>query len=143
MSRLGRGWSLMLRCTVCSGLLEVCEMACPACEIRLSGDFVFPRLLRLSSKNLVLAEALVLAGGNLKTLTQSLRISYPTLRKRIDELIRELELLRAEDERRVDEILNAVEQGEIPAAKGTRMIQEMNGTSQSESASSRGRLDVR
>lgn len=118
----------MLRCAVCDGVLEVREMTCPGCEIRVSGEFGFPRLLRLSAKNLALAEALILAGGNLKALAQSLGISYPTLRKRVDDLIGELETLRAEDGQRVDEILGAVEKGRIPAAKGTRMIRELNGT---------------
>lgn len=116
----------MLRCTVCSGQLQVREMACPACDVQVSGEFGFPRLLRLSSKNLMLAEALVLSGGNLKALAQSLGISYPTLRKRVDDLIGELGKLRAEDERRIDEILRGVEAGTIPAAKGTRMIRELN-----------------
>lgn len=118
----------MLHCSVCDSLLQVRELACPACEMRLSGDFAFPRLLRLSAKNLVLAEAFVLAGGNLKLLAQSQRISYPTLRKRVDDLVDELEALRVEDERRIDDILRAVERGTIPAAKGTRMIRELNGT---------------
>jgi len=117
----------MLRCTVCSGLLQVREMVCSACEVQLNGEFGFPRLLRLSSRNMVLAEALVLSGGNLKALAQSLEISYPTLRKRVDDLIDELEKLRGEDERRIDEVLRGVEAGTIPAAKGTRMIRELNG----------------
>lgn len=117
----------MLHCSVCEGLLEVREMACPACDLRLCGEFAFPRLLRLSGRNLALAEALILAGGNLKASAQALGISYPTLRKRVDDLIEELEKLRAEDERRIDEILRAVERGALPAAKGTRMITELNG----------------
>lgn len=117
----------MLHCTICSGPLQVREIECPACDMQLSGEFGFPRLLRLSGKNLVLAEALVLAGGNLKAMAQSLDISYPTLRKRVDDLIDELEKLRAEDERRIDEILRGVEAGTIPPAKGTRMIRELNG----------------
>ena len=59
---------------------------------------------------------------------QALDISYPTVRKRVDDLIDELEALRAEDERRIDDILRAVEAGEIPASKGTRMIKELNGS---------------
>ncbi len=117
----------MLHCTVCEAMLEVREMACPACDLRLGGEFAFPRLLRLSGRSLALAEALLMAGGNLKASAQSLGISYPTLRKRVDDLIEELETLRAEDEGRIDEILRAVETGTIPAAKGTRMIRELNG----------------
>ena|SRR5690606_7485271 len=118
----------MLRCSVCNGLLAVREMACPDCDVHVSGEFRFPRLLRLSAKNLFLAEALILSGGNLKSLAQALDVSYPTVRKRVDDLIAELETLRAEDERRIDEILHAVETGKIPAGKGTRMIKELNGS---------------
>ncbi len=112
----------MLRCSVCNELLRVREMACAACEMQLSGDFGFPRLLRLSAKNLTLAEALIIAGGNLKSLAQTLGISYPTVRKRVDDLIEELGALRADDERRIDEILRGVESGKIAPARGTRMI---------------------
>lgn len=102
-------------------------MACPGCDMQISGEFGFPRLLRLSGKNLVLAEALILAGGNLKSLAQTLGISYPTVRKRVDDLIDELETLRAEDQRRVDAILRDVAAGKLNAAKGTRLIKELNG----------------
>lgn len=118
----------MMHCSVCDGLLQVREMACPACELQLTGDFSFPRLLRLSRKNLVLGEALILAGGNLKELALSLGVSYPTVRKRVDDLIEELRALRAEDERKIDEILRGIEAGTVPAAKGTRMIKELNGS---------------
>lgn len=117
----------MLTCSVCRGPLQVREMACPACDLKLGGEFNFPRLLRLSPKNLALAEAWIVAGGNLKELAQSLGISYPTVRKRVDDLIEELESLRGEDQRRIDEILHGIEAGTIPAAKGTRMIKELNG----------------
>jgi hypothetical protein len=117
----------MMHCSVCTSLLQVREMICPACELHVSGDFSFPRLARLSGKSLQLGEALILHGGNLKALAQSLGVSYPTVRKRVDELIEELRVLRAADERRVDEILRSIEAGAIPAAKGTRMIKELSG----------------
>jgi hypothetical protein len=123
-----RGVTAMLHCSVCEGLLQVREMVCPACELHLSGDFSFPRLLRLSGKNLVLGEALILAGGNLKELALSLGISYPTVRKRVDDLIEELQALRAADERKIGDILQGIEAGTVPAAKGTRMIKELNGS---------------
>lgn len=118
----------MMHCSICDGLLQVREMVCPACELQLSGDFSFPRLLRLSRKNLVLGEALILAGGNLKDLALSLGVSYPTVRKRVDDLIEELRELRAADERKIEDILRGVEAGTVPAAKGTRMIKELNGS---------------
>jgi hypothetical protein len=85
-------------------------------------------MMRLSTKNLALGEALILAGGNLKELALSLGVSYPTVRKRVDDLIEELKALRAADERKIDDILRGIEAGTVPAAKGTRMIKELNGT---------------
>ncbi len=76
----------------------------------------------------MLGEALILAGGNLKELALSLGVSYPTVRKRVDDLIEELQTLRAEDERKIDDILRSIEAGTIPAAKGTRLIKELNGS---------------
>ncbi len=118
----------MLHCSVCDGLLQVREMVCPACEMHLSGDFSFPRLMRLSGKNLMLGEALILAGGNLKELAQTLGVSYPTVRKRVDDLMEELHALRASDQLKIDDILRGIEAGTVPAAKGTRLIKELNGS---------------
>jgi hypothetical protein len=118
----------MMHCSLCDGLLQVKEMVCPACEVHLSGDFSFPRLLRLSGKNLALGEALILAGGNLKDLAHTLGVSYPTVRKRVDDLIEEVQALRAMDQQKIDEILRGIEAGTVPAAKGTRMIRELNGS---------------
>jgi hypothetical protein len=118
----------MLTCPSCTGHLKVRQVECPACELRFSGDFELPRLLRLSGRSLALAEGLILAGGNLKALAESLGVSYPTVRKRVDDLITELEALRAGDQNRINEILRGMETGKISSARGTRMIKELNGT---------------
>jgi hypothetical protein len=117
----------MLRCTACSGTLVLRETACDTCGVAYRGEFALPRLMRLAPNHLALAEVLVLSGGNLKALAGRLGISYPTLRKRVDELIAELCALREGDEARSDEILAGIESGAIPAAKGTRLIRELNG----------------
>lgn len=117
----------MRHCAECHGELQVRELACPACELQMRGEFHLPRLARLSGAHLALAEALVLAGGNLKAVAQSLDVSYPTVRKRLDDLIAELSALRHADEQRIDGILGAIESGALAAAKGTRMIRALNG----------------
>lgn len=83
--------------------------------------------MRLKDEHIKLAEAFVLSGGNLKELAGGLGISYPTLRKRVDEMVEELKRLRAEDEKAALAILAGIEKGEISAEEGTRRIKEMNG----------------
>ncbi len=117
----------MLRCSDCSEPLTLRETCCEACGLSFRGDLALPRLLRLAPAHIALAEAMVLAGGNLKRLAGELEISYPTLRKRVDELILELQALRDRDKARIEDILGGIEAGTLSPARGTRLIREMNG----------------
>ena len=86
-----------------------------------------PRLARLGIAHQILAEKFLLTGGNLKELAQMEGITYPTLRKQIDVLIAELEALKEEDNQMISELLDQVEQGELPAEAAERLIKEING----------------
>ncbi|MGH6952760.1 MAG: DUF2089 family protein [Alphaproteobacteria bacterium] len=117
----------MVRCAVCKGTLEVERLACRDCGLALEGAFRLPRLLRLSKEHLALAEAFLLAGGSIKDVAAELDISYPTLRKRLDELIESLATLRKADVAASEAVLQAIEHGEVSAARGLRQIKEING----------------
>jgi hypothetical protein len=87
-------------------------------------SFIYPRLARFNEEQQYLAEMLILQGGNLKEMAQELNISYPTLKKRLMELSEVLKKLRAEDEKKIENILNDIEQGKIDAKEGMRLIKE-------------------
>jgi hypothetical protein len=74
-----------------------------------------------------MAEALVLAGGNLKQVAKTIDISYPTLRRRLDDMIAALATLRHEDETRAQVLLDDVEAGRMTPEAAARLIREMNG----------------
>ena len=86
-----------------------------------------PRLARLTREHQKFVEALVLSGGNLKELSGTLNVSYPTLRKQLDALIKEMQDLKSSDERKIDSILQHIENGNMSAEKGLRQIKELNG----------------
>ena len=86
-----------------------------------------PRLGRLSREHQTFIEALVLSGGNLKELSGSLDVSYPTLRKRLDALIAVMKELRHSDEQQIESILEGIEARDISAEEGLRHIKEING----------------
>ena len=117
----------MIDCPVCKTKLEAAHLHCRGCNLKVEGHFRFPRLMRLKDEHIRLAEAFVLSGGNLKALAQELDISYPTLRKRIDEMVEALRVLRAEDDEAALAILKEIEGGKLSAEEGTRRIKEMNG----------------
>lgn len=112
---------------MCCGPVHLERVGCRQCGVRFEGEFRLPRLARLSSDNRTLAEELVLSGGNFKELTGRLRVSYPTLRKRVDSLIEELSALRSGDEAATESILKDIEAGRTSADEGLRLIKEING----------------
>jgi hypothetical protein len=79
-------------CPVCSSELFVTRLQCRGCGTAIEGDFSVGRFGRLSREQLALLESFLRARGNLKELERELKLSYPTVRARIDTLVRALGL---------------------------------------------------
>lgn len=114
-----------MSCPVCQHSLSVTRLNCPACKVQLEGAFSLPRLARLEREHLMLAEKMVLVGGNLKELAEQMEVSYPTLRKRVDQLIDALLVLKRADDLQTQHWLDAVETGTMSVEEATRRIEEL------------------
>jgi hypothetical protein len=79
-------------CPVCSSELAVTRLQCRGCGTAIEGDFSVGRFGRLSREQLTLLESFLRARGNLKELERELKVSYPTVRARIDALVKFLGL---------------------------------------------------
>ncbi len=79
-------------CPVCSHELAVTRLHCRSCGTTLEGDFTVGRFGRLSREQLTLLESFLRSRGNLKEMERELGISYPTVRGRVDALVRALDL---------------------------------------------------
>lgn len=79
-------------CPVCEGELLVTRLHCRSCGTALEGEFGVGRFGRLSREQLALLESFLRARGNLKEMERELGISYPTVRGRVDALVRALGL---------------------------------------------------
>jgi hypothetical protein len=79
-------------CPVCSGELTIARLHCRSCGTSLEGEFGVGRFGRLSAEQLTLLESFLRARGNLKEMERELGISYPTVRGRLDALVRALGL---------------------------------------------------
>jgi len=89
-------------CPICSGELAVTRLHCRSCGTTLEGDFNVGRFSRLSREQFALLESFLRSKGNLKEMERELGISYPTVRARVDGLLRALGL--GDDEAAADEI---------------------------------------
>ena len=83
-------------CPVCADELSVSRLHCRSCGTTLEGDFSAGRYGRLSREQLAVLESFLRARGNLKDMERELGISYPTVRARVDALVKALGL--AEDD---------------------------------------------
>ena len=77
-------------CPVCTGELTITRLHCRSCGTALEGEFGVGRFGRLDREQLALLESFLRSRGNLKEMERELGISYPTVRGRVDALVRAL-----------------------------------------------------
>jgi len=77
-------------CPVCSSELAVTRLHCRSCGTTLEGDFSVGRFGRLNRDQLALLESFLRSRGNLREMERELGISYPTVRSRVEALVRAL-----------------------------------------------------
>jgi hypothetical protein len=80
------------KCPICDMRLRVTELTCPSCKTRIVTDLETCPFCNLPSDGLAFLWAFLRARGNIKEVEKDLGISYPTVRKRLDELLSSLGL---------------------------------------------------
>ena len=91
-------------CPVCSGELAVTRLHCSTCGTTLEGEFSVGRFARLSRDQMALLESFLRSRGNLRDIERELGISYPTVRSRVESLVRALGFgPRSDDDTAADE----------------------------------------
>jgi hypothetical protein len=95
-------------CPVCSSELAVTRLHCRSCGTTLEGDFSVGRFGRLSREQVTLLESFLRSRGNLRDMERELAISYPTVRSRVEALVRALGFgPRGDDDDQGDETATA------------------------------------
>lgn len=115
-------------CPSCNARLKVSRMLCDDCGLVVEGDFTTSRLGLLAPAQQDFVEIFLAARGNIREVERVLNISYPTVRKRLDEVLAALgtnALEASEEQRRREEILSKIEKGELSAKEGARLLREM------------------
>lgn len=79
-------------CPICDHELSVTRLHCRECGTTLEGEFSVGRFGRLNRDQLSLLESFLRSRGNLREMERELSLSYPTLRNRVEALVRALGL---------------------------------------------------
>jgi hypothetical protein len=78
------------RCPFCGDELQVTRLQCPSCHTAIEGSFNLGRFQRLAPDQLAFLEVFIKNRGIIRNVESELGISYPTVRNRLDELLRAL-----------------------------------------------------
>jgi len=124
-------------CPVCASELAVTRLRCGECGTTIEGEFTVGRFGRLSREQLQVLESFLRSRGNLRDMERELGISYPTVRSRVEALVRALgfgarsdadgaaEPARLHDR---DEILEALARHEMTAEDAAIAIRSLGRT---------------
>ncbi len=102
-------------CPICNHDLFVTKLECSHCHTEISGQFQLSKFNYLSKDHLYFIELFIKNKGSIKQLEKELNLSYPTVKKMLDEVIVSLGYTVDEDEEKTNReaILERLSKGEI------------------------------
>lgn len=116
------------QCPVCQHDLMVTRMACRNCGTALEGRFALGGLFQLTPEQLHFVEVFLRCEGKIGRVQEDLGISYPTVRSRLEEVIRALgypvETDYEADEVQRREVLERLARKEISSQEAFQLLEE-------------------
>jgi hypothetical protein len=83
---------LPVNCGSCNALLNVTQLKCDNCKTEVNGTFEMPVLASLSSEDQQFIMHFVKSSGSLKEMASAMKLSYPTVRNLLNEIIQKINL---------------------------------------------------
>lgn len=88
---------LISQCPCCNGKLHISALQCSDCGVELRNTFILSTFDRLNPEQLLFLTSFLRNRGSMKNLQEEMGISYPTAKKRLEELLDALEIERSEE----------------------------------------------
>ena len=122
------------KCPVCGEKLSITKLGCPKCSTAIEGDFQPCEFCRLPEEDLEFVKVFIKCRGNIKDVEKELSISYPTVRGKLDAVIRGLgyEVVTKETAKENEDkssarsaILDQLSKGEISPKEATERLKNI------------------
>jgi hypothetical protein len=113
------------KCPVCDGELTVTRLHCETCDTVIEGRFANAAFAGLSPEQLDFIETFVRCEGKITRMQDEMALSYPTIRNRLQEVIRALGYEPGKDEVVDEKRLNVLEEldsGRISAEEAVQLL---------------------
>jgi hypothetical protein len=109
--------------------MDVTRLHCNSCNSTLEGRFDTCRFCQLNPEQQIFVEVFLRKRGNIKEVERELGISYPTVRSRLDSALEALgyqtDQAAEEDRQSRQEVLDALDTGELTVEQATKILQQM------------------
>jgi hypothetical protein len=116
------------KCPVCEGELTVTRLHCDTCDTVIEGRFANSVFAGLTPEQIDFIETFVRCEGKITRMEDEMALSYPTIRNRLQDVIRALgyepgkeEAAEIPDEKR-REVLENLDSGKISAEEAMRLL---------------------
>lgn len=112
-------------CPICKHDLFVTKLECSNCHTEISGQFQLSKFNYLSKEHLYFIELFIKNKGSIKQLEKELNISYPTVKKMLDEVIVSLGYTVSDEDDNTkdkDDILKQLAEGKITSEEALKLL---------------------
>ena len=116
---------ILEECPACAGTLHITGLRCNHCRMEMRGGFEPCAFCRLTAEQSTFLLLFVERRGNLSEMEKALGISYPTVRNKLEEIVRLLRRPEAPPPGGRDEVLRKVAAGQLSANEALDQLQAL------------------
>lgn len=112
------------KCPICGEELSVTRLTCPSCNTTIEGNFSSCKFCKLTNEQKLFVEIFIKNRGNIKEIEKEMGISYPTVRNKLEDVIKALGYSPKYSEPSINqkEILKKLKDGEISSEEAIRLL---------------------
>lgn len=110
-------------CPVCGDMLHVTRLECGSCNTSINGEFYLSKFSYLKKEQIYFIEVFLKNKGNIKQVEKELNISYPTVKKNLDDVVRALGYTVESSTNNMD-VLSKLESGELSPKEATELLKK-------------------
>ncbi len=85
-------------CPSCESILKVRQLLCEKCETDVTGLYALPIIAQMTIEEQKFILDFIKASGSLKIMAQKMKLSYPTVRNRLDDIIARISKLETNEQ---------------------------------------------
>ena len=110
------------KCPACGGRMQAVRMRCKACDATIEGKFDPCPVCSLEDEDRRVFDEFMHARGNLKEMERAMRLSYPTVRARVEKMFGEYEKKESGGNTRM-EGLDLLQTGKIDVEEAEELLE--------------------